>query len=231
MLSLVMPIYNQARFIRKNVPKVYNFLKDNDIGFERILAEDGSTDKSKEIARKMERQFSGVRLLSYDKRMGKADALKNAFQKAEGDIVGFIDTDLAPDYRAIPVMLGFFPKYDIVIGSRYVKGSSTKRNVSRKLYSVMFNTLCLALLGSRVKDHQCGFKLFKRSKIMLVLDKVKDSTFFWDAEVLARSNWQGLKIKEIGIKWKEGDETTLDIMKDSTKMFLGAFRLFLERFL
>jgi hypothetical protein len=126
-------------------------------------------------------------------------------------------------------MLGFFPKYDIVIGSRYVKGSRTTRTASRKLYSVLFNTLCFSLLGSKVRDHQCGFKLFKKRKIKPVLNNVRDNMFFWDAEVLVKSNWRGLKIKEIGIEWKESDVTTVKMVRDSTRMFLGVFRLFIER--
>ena len=74
------------------------------------------------------------------------------------------------------------------------------------------------LLGSEIKDHQCGFKAFKREAILKILKETEATHWFWDTEILVRAFHMGYKIKEIPVEWKSGKETKVCLLKDSITM-------------
>ena len=75
------------------------------------------------------------------------------------------------------------------------------------------------MLGSKLRDHQCGFKAFKREPLMELLDKLEATHWFWDTEILVRAYRAGFKIKEIAVEWKSGKNTKVNLAKDSWNMF------------
>ena len=84
------------------------------------------------------------------------------------------------------------------------------------------------ILGSKVCDHQCGFKAFRKDKIIFIIDKIKDNHWFWDTELLIRGQRQGYKIKEIPVAWKESKSTKVSITKDANSMGRQIIRLWWE---
>jgi hypothetical protein len=75
-----------------------------------------------------------------------------------------------------------------------------------------------AILGSKLKDHQCGFKAFKREALMALLDEVTARHWFWDTEILVRAAREGYAIKEIPVNWKGQRETKVRLFHDSFSM-------------
>ena len=75
------------------------------------------------------------------------------------------------------------------------------------------------MLGSKLYDHQCGFKSFKRQPLFSLLDEVEATHWFWDTEIMVRAQHRGFKIKEIAVDWKSGKDTKVNIAKDSYRMF------------
>jgi hypothetical protein len=74
------------------------------------------------------------------------------------------------------------------------------------------------MLGSKVKDHQCGFKAFKREALLQLLDEVAACHWFWDTELLVRASRKGYAIKEIPVEWKSPRGTKVRLLKDSFSM-------------
>jgi hypothetical protein len=118
--------------------------------------------------------------------------------------------------------------YDIAIGSRLMGKSQAKRDTRRLLASVAYNQMVRFILGSKVCDHQCGFKAFRKDKIIFIIDKIKDNHWFWDTELLIRGQRQGYKIKEIPVAWKESKSTKVSITKDANSMGRQIIRLWWE---
>ena len=170
---------------------------------------------------------SHVHLLSSRERLGRGKALNQAIRSCLGDVVCYIDADLATDMTHLPEIINAVANdgYDIAIGSRLMTGSKAKRDTRRLFASMVYNRMVRLLLGSKVYDHQCGFKAFKRDKITCLLDDIKDNHWFWDTEVLVRGQRRGYRIKEIPVEWMESKSTKVNIVKDANDMGRQILRL------
>ncbi|KAF5057992.1 hypothetical protein DSECCO2_351000 [anaerobic digester metagenome] len=80
------------------------------------------------------------------------------------------------------------------------------------------------MLGSRLYDHQCGFKAFDRARLLPIIDRVRSPHWFWDTEVLVRGQHAGYPVEEIPVRWTEGPGTTVR-PKDVIEMGSAVFRL------
>jgi len=227
--SIVLPAYNEAKHIERAVKAVAETMEKTGYDYEIIIAEDGSTDGTDRIAAGL---ADGKKILHLhsDERLGRGKALNRAFRSAKGDVVAFLDVDMSTDITHLPELLDLALKHGIAIGSRLKKGSVTERPLKRDIPSKMYNFLVRLLLGSRVSDHQCGFKAFRRDVILSILPKVKDNHWFWDTEVLVIAQRMGYDIVEIPVRWKQGDETRVKIAKDSLYMFKCILKMWLGRF-
>ncbi len=206
MISIVFPAYNEAERIEKAIKETEKFLKKINYDYEIIVAEDGSTDGTDKI---VQRLVNGkIRLFHSDVRLGRGKALMNAFEKAKGEIVISMDVDLATNIKHLKDLIEAIENgYDIAIGSRLIEGSKAKRSFERLLYSKVYNFLVRALLKSKIKDHQCGFKAFKKDIVVKLGKEAKDNHWFWDTEILVLAQRKGYKIKEIPVEWTEGKDT------------------------
>ncbi len=115
--------------------------------------------------------------------------------------------------------------YDFAVGSRMLPESKVERSGTRDIASRFYNFMVCALLGSKIKDHQCGFKAFKREPLMQLLDKVEARHWFWDTELIVRASQRGYRIKEIPVEWRSGRETKVRLFKDSFNMGWQVFSL------
>lgn len=224
-LSLVIPVYNQEENLKSFLPILIKRLNSMKINYEVIIAEDGSTDKSYEIAKEFSRKYRMVRVIHSNKRLGRGKALKNAFELARGKYVGYIDADNATKTDYISDLIKYVKIYDVVTGSRYTRKSVIKRSVTRALLSLTFNLLVKLLFNSKVNDHQCGFKAFKKDVVNLINKYSRENHWFWDTEVLILAQKFGFNIKEFPVTWSENPRTTVKILRDIISMLIGMLRL------
>jgi len=123
--------------------------------------------------------------------------------QAHGEIVCFMDADLSADINHIDEFYEqIINGYDLIIGRR---NSHIKRSAKRRISSYMFNLLVRLFFNTKINDHQCGFKVMRRSSIIGLLP-LKNLDFIFDAELIIRAKQYGLKIKEIPVRWKETSE-------------------------
>lgn len=215
-ISLVLPAYNEKNRLKKAVRIVESHLDDITESYEIIIAEDGSTDGTDSIAKKLAKDNSRIVHIHSDIRQGRGKALKRAFLASKGDILAYIDVDLATDMKHLKELISAIRDdgYDIATGSRLIKQSSVKRGIKRNVASIGFNLMTRVMLGSKIKDHQCGFKSFRRDSLMAIIDKIKDEHWFWDTEMLVIAQKAGYKIKEFPINWQAGGATTVHFTRD-----------------
>ncbi len=166
-LTVVIPAYNEEKGIATIINRVLA-VKDalrgaNVEGMELLVVNDGSADRTAEIAQEIARHDPCLQVISHPKNRGYGAALKTGFAMAHGDLVGFLDADgtYPPEY---------FPQLckaaldggDIVIGSRMM-GTDSKMPLTRRIGNIFFASL-LSLLGTqRVTDSASGMRVFKRS--------------------------------------------------------------------
>lgn len=145
----------------------------------------------------------------------------------EGEILAYVDVDLATDLKHLEELINAIKEegYDFSTGSRMLKESDVNRSFTRLIASETFNALTRFLLKSDIKDHQCGFKAFRRGPLFDILDDVKDNHWFWDTELLVRAQRRGYAIKEFPVRWRSGRNTKVDLKRDVIEMGTQIIRL------
>lgn len=205
-LSIILPVYNEEKRLESTVRAVDAELGKMGKDYEIIIAEDGSSDNTLQIAKRLEN--GRIRVAHSGARLGKGKAIQNASLSARGGIIAFMDADLASDLSYLPALIGSVEKgASIAIGSRYVPGSIIKRKLLRDFYSRAFNLIVAILWNSKVKDHQCGFKAFRRDAVVPWIGEVQSKSWFWDAEFLVRAQEKGLSVAEVPIRWDEASSS------------------------
>lgn len=184
-LSIVVPAFNEADTIRDSVAALEASLAATDLGFEIIVVSDGSADGTAARARSTDNPR--VRVIDYERNMGKGWALRTGSRAARGEWIAWFDADLDLRPEAI---VGFLDAArtegaDIVIGSKRHPGSSVEYPTRRRVYSWMYQQLVRALFHLNVRDTQVGMKLFRREALDAVLPVVLVKRYAFDLEVLA----------------------------------------------
>jgi len=229
-VSLILPAYNEADKLELAVERTAEELKKIVPSFEIVIAEDGSTDGTDAIAAGLARRYAFVKHLHSDKRLGKGDALKRACKEAKGATIAYFDVDLATDMKHLEELIHSIEEegFDFATGSRLLAESEVERRLKREIASRVFNLLVRILLRSKLHDHQCGFKSFKRSSLFSIMGEVKDQHWFWDTELLVRAQRKGCKVNEFPVKWHQGTTTKVDFFNDVVKMGLKIIGLWWE---
>jgi glycosyltransferase involved in cell wall biosynthesis len=219
-VSVVLPAYNEANKLETAVAETAKALEEFARSYQLIIAEDGSTDGTDKIADTLSGSYSFVKHLHGEKRLGRGAALKNAFRSSNGKILVYMDVDLATNVEQLKSLVKAVEEegFDFATGSRMLPESKVKRSHARHIASKSYNFLVRAMLGSKIRDHQCGFKAFKREALLPLLDEVAACHWFWDTELLVRALRKGYKIKEIQVEWKSRRETKVRLLKDAFSM-------------
>lgn len=230
-LTVVIPVYNEEIDLPRNIPRLWRFLEENlkDEKWEILIADNASTDKTPQIAKKLAAK-SGISYLRLPQK-GRGRALKKAWGTSESDYLAYMDVDLSSD-------LSFFPKLiekleagaDIAIGSRLVQGSQVYgRTLAREMMSRAYNILIRLLFWTSFSDAQCGFKAIKKSSARELLPQVLDNEWFFDSELLIIADKAGFKIAEVPIVWRDDPRSTVKVAKTAWGDIKGLARLFVTR--
>ena len=225
-VSLVFPAYNEVEGLERAVAVAEIELAKIATTYEIIVAEDGSSDGTAELAEHLAQNHAVVRHLHNDERLGRGRALTRAFRESRGEILAYMDVDLSTETSSLRTLIDSIREgWDICTGSRMLSESIVKRSRTRNLSSWAYNSLIRLLFNTGVHDHQCGFKAFNYRSLFAILSDVEDTHWFWDTEVLAIASCRGYRIREIPVTWVEDRGTTVNLLNDSVKMGLKAFAL------
>jgi dolichyl-phosphate beta-glucosyltransferase len=212
-LSVIIPCYNEEANLKRGVVKeVYRYLKSKDFGWEVIISDDGSTDKSREMVRKSIEGWDNFRLLD-NPHGGKPSTLAYGIEAAIGKYVLFTDMDQSTPISELTKLLPHAEKYEVVIGSRGI--ARKKFPFYRRIGSVVFMSIRRILILPEITDTQCGFKLFRRDYLkrafpQLEFFKNKEEVKGWkvtsfDVELLHILKKMGARIKEVLVAWNDKD--------------------------
>lgn len=196
-LSLFFPAYNEEANAEKTILKAIKVLEKVVKNWEILVINDGSQDRTKEIAEKLGKEDKRIRVISHDKNRGYGAAFKSGLYNAKYDWITFTDIDGQFDFSEI---INFFDKQketnaDLVIG--YYK----KRKVSKFkiITSRMWELVVFLLFGLHVKDIDCGFKLISKKVVDKIPKLESERGAFISSEFLIKSRKAGFKIVEIPV--------------------------------
>jgi uncharacterized membrane protein YbhN (UPF0104 family) len=231
-VSVVLPAYNEADTIEQTVSTTLatlaSFLPED--AYEVIVAEDGCSDRTPEIATRLANEDSRVRHVHSDDRLGRGGALEYAFERADGETLVYFDTDLATDMSHLEELVDAVrvDGYDVATGSRWMPENRADRPAKRGIPSFGYNALVRTVLRSGIQDHQCGFKAFDRQALETLLPLVQDEHWFWDTELLVKAQRNGYRVKEFPVDWTPKGDSKVDIVRDVFGMGSQILRTFWE---
>jgi hypothetical protein len=138
-----------------------------------------------------------------------------------------MDADLSTDLSYLERLIREIEQgSDISTGSRLLAGSDVHgRSYLRAFFSRGYNLMLRLLFRTAIRDHQCGFKAFRKNKILPLLEKVGDKHWFWDSELLIRAQAEGHKLSEIPIRWSDRKESGVRLHSDIVSMGIAALLL------
>jgi glycosyltransferase involved in cell wall biosynthesis len=229
-VSVVLPAHNEAGKLEAAVRQTKQALADCCSAYELLIAEDGCTDGTAELARRIATGDPAVRHIHSDTRLGRGRALNRAFQGARGEILLYMDVDLSTDLAYVKPLVNAIREehFDLATGSRRLKASVVHRSVKREAMSAVYNALVRLILHSKLRDHQCGFKAARNVVLLQLLSEIEDTHWFWDTELLVRAQRKGYRVKELAVKWEDkgGAGTKVKSFGDSRMMFSRIIRLY-----
>lgn len=199
--SVVIPVYNEAEVIRRNVEKLTGFLQDELPSHEVLLCENGSSDGTGEIARALAEEYDCVHSLFLPEPC-LGEALKRGFEAATADKVVYMAIDLPVDLAFIPESVRLLDAFDGVVGSKRLAGDLDRRPRMRRVASRAFHGLVRGFYGVDYTDTTC-VKAFRRSRILDVMDRVPSTSRVFETEVLVEAERLGLDIVEIPVSVAE----------------------------
>jgi dolichol-phosphate mannosyltransferase len=202
-LSVVVPVFNQAASIVKNLQVIREQLEEElATDFEIVVVSDGSIDATEEEL-VSQNPRGAFRVFHYDRNLGKGYAVKLGALEAEGDWIGFIDADLDLDPRD----LAHYAKHaqqnalDFAIGSKRHPRSEVRYPRSRVVASWLFQRFVRVLFRLDVTDTQVGLKVFRREVAEQVLPLLLVKRYAFDIELLAVGRTFGFtRIDELPIR-------------------------------
>lgn len=159
MLSFVIPVFNEEESLEAFYSELIKFIPKLSARYEIIFVDDGSTDNSLELLKKFEKTNKNVRIYSFRKNQGKAEALNLGFQKAEGDFIATLDADLQDKPSEVNKLLSKTKEgYEVVCGWRKNRKDSFLKVISSRF----FNFFVSIIWGLKLHDYNCGLKVFTR---------------------------------------------------------------------
>jgi glycosyltransferase involved in cell wall biosynthesis len=157
-ISVVVPVYNEEENLPMLIPQIAQVLGPLGKSYEMIFVDDGSTDGSRKLIRKMVSQYPQIHILGFKKNCGETAAIDAGLKEARGEIVITMDGDLQNDPKDIPRMLENLKDYDMVSGWREKRDDPWIKRVSSKIANGIRNWLS----QETIRDSGCTFRVYKR---------------------------------------------------------------------
>jgi dolichyl-phosphate beta-glucosyltransferase len=224
-LSIIIPAYNEETRLPNTLRQVFAFLEGQTYSSEVLVVENGSHDRTLQVAQEFTQIFPQLHVLHEDQ-PGKGRAVQRGMLAAGGEYRFVADADLSMPVEQINRFLPPDCSCDIAIASREASGAVRYAEPSyRHLTGRAFNFLIRSLVLPGLQDTQCGFKCFRGNVAEAIFPFQTLSGWAFDVEALAIARRRGYTIIEIGIPWYYIPGSKLTVWKDSWRMFIDLLKI------
>jgi dolichyl-phosphate beta-glucosyltransferase len=223
---VIIPCFNERVRLRRTVDEVAVWARDRGRAIEILVADDGSSDGTADLARQWIAEVPGLRVVALPSHQGKGATVRAGLLAACANRRMFIDADGAAPFSEIDALEHALEHgADVAVGSRVLDPSKVDALYHRRLFGFFFRALVRTLLVRTVDDTQCGFKLFRASAVTPLFTEQLLPGFAFDVEVLSRAERAGLRVVEVAVRWREQRGSKVHVIRDGLKMVVDVLRL------
>ena len=197
LLSIVLPAYNEEALLKESVEGLLSCL---DGRFELLIAENGSTDRTRRVAVEIADAHDSVKVHSLPRR-SYGQAMQWGLAEAQGEAVAVFNVDFW-DLRFLRTGVPLLEEHDVIVGSKSLSDSVDTRSRLRRLITRSFNMVLAMAFGFRGTDTH-GLKIFRREALQTVLPRCRTRGEIFDTELILRFQKAGFSIKELPVKVSE----------------------------
>ena len=235
-INILFPVYNEEQRLERGIEKTLSFLERHvdpektDCRYQLTIVDNGSTDKTGEIAQELAERFDCVRYLCIPEK-GVGAAFRAGVADNTADIVGYMDVDLSTDLRHLLQVIRLFaedPELCMINGSKQAEGAKT---VGRKWYrKVMSKGLTMVMksrLNMQSQDAICGFKFFRQEFVQELIAQTdqKENGWFFIIELLIRAERSGKKVLELPVHYTEEEGGHVRIVRQTIDYLVNIEKL------
>jgi len=192
-LSVFFPVYNEEANLEVLIKQALRIVPTLAHQYELLIINDGSTDASLSIAKKLQSEDAHIKIYSHQSNKGYGEVLKTGIKKSQYEWIFWTDSDLQFDLAELANFVEASTQYDAIIGYRKKRAEGLKRRLNANLFKIYIDLL----FRIHVKDIDCAFKLFKADLLKNL--KLNSGSAFTSAEILYRLKKKGVKFKEIAV--------------------------------
>jgi glycosyltransferase involved in cell wall biosynthesis len=212
-ISIVIPVYNEEAILHAAVVDLRERLRPYGWSYEIVLAENGSRDRTLEIAKELSDKYPEVRFFSFGEPNYGGALRRGIVDVAAGDIVLCDEIDLCDtDFHRRAVDLLSAGGVDMVIGSKLIEGAADERPFARHAASLFYNGLLRVTLGFQGTDTH-GLKAFSRKALLPIARACVVEKDVFASEFVIRAYRAGLSIQEIPVRVKEKRPPSINLFK------------------
>lgn len=228
-LSIVIPAHNEESRLPRTLEQIFEFLSRQSYTAEVVVVENGSSDRTLELAREFSRKHQNLIVL-HEERRGKGNAVQRGILEAHGEYRFICDADLSMPIEELekflpPTLTGF----DVAIGSREAPGAIRYNEPNyRHFGGRAINLLIRLLILPGLNDTQCGFKCFHASTAESLFRQQTLTGWSFDIEILYLARRKKLRVCEIPIQWYYDPESKVSAVRDALRMISDIFRIHLN---
>lgn len=225
-VDVVVPVYDEAAGLARSIRTLHDYLSTSfPLTWSITIADNASTDATLQIATDLAAELGHIRVLHLD-RKGRGRALRAAWTSSTAQVVAYMDVDLSTGLDALlplvaPLVSGHS---DVAIGTRLAKGAQTVRGPRREVISRIYNRIVRSALRTSFSDAQCGFKALRRDVVRELLPLVEDECWFFDTELLAVAEHNGMRIHEVPVDWVDDPDSRVDVVSTARDDLVGIAR-------
>lgn len=227
-VSIIIPAFNEDKRIEQTIRIIHEYFKAFGIFHEIIVVDDGSKDRTLEIANALRREIPQIVSISMQRNSGKGASTAAGMKHASMPLRLLCDADLStPISEYFKLVRWIDLGYDIAIGSRVINGAKIVHSQPpvRVIIGSIFGWLSRRVIGDGIFDIQCGFKLFTKKATDIIFTQTKINRFAFDVEVMIIARINDLKIKESPIEWSHNKGSKVRIIRDGINMAFDLMKI------
>lgn len=217
-LSIIIPAYNEERRLPGTLQEITAYLARQPYAAEVLVVENGSTDRTTEIAEEYAARFPYIRVLHSPQ--GKGAAVKRGMLAGRGEYLYICDTDLSVPIEEVAKFLPpQLSEFDVAIASREAPGAKRYGEpLYRHLMGRVYNFIAQLVVVPGIQDTQCGFKCLTRQAARAIFSAQVMDGWGFDVELLFIARRWGYRIVEVPVNWYYGKGSRISPLKDSLRM-------------